>query len=202
MPIAASASARPAKIASSSARNRGRAAESENTWSIVRSLTIGSVGSCARTRLLDLLRERSLRRCVERTTTFMLPARSRSTRGPCSLRKYSSVPVLLAIPPCFTSRTTPTIVNGVVSFGAGREDVDPLADRLELAEREEGLLERLVDQHDRRAGDVGWLEAAPLHDRDPHRLQVVERDGLVVVDVLGRLVPAAACSPRSRCRSH
>ena len=68
------------------------------------------------------------------------------------------------------------------------EDVDPLADRLELAEREEGLLERLVHQQHRRARDVGRLEAAPLHDRNPHRLQVVHRDGLVVVDVLGRLI--------------
>ena len=97
MPIAASASARPAKIASSSARNRGRAAESANTWSIVRSLTIGSVGSCARTACWICRAERSSGR-AERTTTFMFAGAKPRRRGACSLRKYSSVPVLLRHP--------------------------------------------------------------------------------------------------------
>jgi len=47
--LSAGANASAAKIASSSARKRGRAAESENTCSIVRSLTTGMVGSCALT---------------------------------------------------------------------------------------------------------------------------------------------------------
>ena len=67
-------------------------------------------------RLLDLPRQSVLGE-AERTTRFMLDGEKPVKRGPCSLRKYSSVPVLLAMPPCFTSRTTPTIVNGVVLFG-------------------------------------------------------------------------------------
>ena len=47
MPIAASSSASPANMPSSCARNRGRETDSANTSSIVRSLTIGSVGSIA-----------------------------------------------------------------------------------------------------------------------------------------------------------
>ena len=62
----------------------------------------------------------------------------------------------------------------------------PTASR--LAERVERFLERLVDHHHRGAGDVGALEAAPLHDRDPHRLQIVHRHRLVVVDVGRRLI--------------
>ena len=47
----------------------------------------------------------------------MFPAAKPCIRGCCSFRKYSSVPVFFAMPPCFTSRTTPTIVNGVVAPG-------------------------------------------------------------------------------------
>ena len=49
----------------------------------------------------------------------MLPGANPVSRGPCSFRKYSSVPVLLDMPPCFTSRTTPTMVNSVVPSAPG-----------------------------------------------------------------------------------
>jgi hypothetical protein len=81
VPIAASASASAAKIPSSSARNRGRAAESENTCSIVRSLTIGSVGSCART-ASEIARASVSSGRAERTAMFMLPGAKPTARGP------------------------------------------------------------------------------------------------------------------------
>ena len=62
----------------------------------------------------------------------MLPGAKPATRGACSFRKYSSVPVFFDMPPCFTSRTTPTMVKGG-ALGA-EERVEALADRLELAD--------------------------------------------------------------------
>ena len=171
---------------------------SANTSSIVRSLTIGSVGSIARTTLPDRPAASDSNGSAERTTMFMLRGAELAMRGPCSARKYSSVPVFCATPPCFTSRTTPTIVNhGELRAEPG---LQPAADRALIAE--ERLRQRLVDERDRRtAGDVGRREVAAVHERDPHRRQVRRRHGLVVVDVLERAVGRRACSPRSRCRS-
>ena len=97
-------------MASSSARKRGRDADWENTSSIDRSFTIGSMGSidCTTRRMSEAS---ALDGSDDRITTFMLAGEAPVSRGRCSARKYSSVPVFAPMPPCFTSRTTPTIVN-------------------------------------------------------------------------------------------
>ena len=138
----------------------------------------------ARDRLLDLRRERRPRGSAERTTTFMFAGANPVRRGPCSLRKYSSVPVFLSMPPCFTSRTTPTIVNGRRRGRTRASTRWPIASSLRKPKNVFASVS--LTSTTGAAGDVGRLEAAPLHDRNAHRLQVVERDGLVVVDVLRR----------------
>jgi hypothetical protein len=65
---------------------------------------------------------------VVRIARFMLPGVKLVSFGPCSMRKYSSVPVLLAIPPCFTSFTTPTMVhNGRCCGGPATRTLRPIA---------------------------------------------------------------------------
>ena len=113
---------------------------------------------------------------------FMLRGANCVADGPCSLKKYSSVPVFALTPPCFTSSTTPTIVNhGTVRTEPG---LQALPNRALLLE--ERLRERLVDEDDRAARDIRRREIPPVDERDAHRLQVIAGHGLVVVDVLGR----------------
>ena len=109
VPIAASSSASPANSPSSCARNRGRATDSENTSSIVRSRTMGSVGSIVPT-ICRMFVASDSTGSADLMTMFMFDGAKLVSR-PCSAMKYNSVPVLLPTPPCFTSRTTPTIVN-------------------------------------------------------------------------------------------
>ena len=98
MPIAASASASAAKMPSSSARKRGRAAESAKTCSIDRSLTIGSVASCARTAFWISCAQRRLRQARADHDVHVAGGEAQRSRGCCSFRKYSSVPVFFAMP--------------------------------------------------------------------------------------------------------
>ena len=80
MPIAASASARPANRPSNCARNRGRETVSANTSSIVRSLTIGNVGSIDCTiRWMSAASDSS--GSDDRITTFMLRGANVVPRG-------------------------------------------------------------------------------------------------------------------------
>ena len=77
----------PAKMPSSCARNRGRDTDAPNTSSIVRSLTIGSVGSIDCTHALRICGASASTGSDVRTTTFMLPRRERRAARPLLGRK-------------------------------------------------------------------------------------------------------------------
>ena len=146
MPIAASASARPAKIPSSSARNRGRAAESANTCSIVLSLTIGSAESCERTACW--MSRASASSGSDRPNDDVHVARRevRDTRR-LIVQEIQLGPGLLRHASLFH-------VADHADDGEGRclgteERVEAVADGIEVAIAIEGLRERLVDEQRR-----------------------------------------------------
>ena len=180
MPTAARSRASPANTISSSARNRGRCTASANTSSIVRMRTIGSDVSTSADRCAQLRRERLERQRRAHGEVHAGRRVLEDARG--LLGKQEQLRTSGSVQPALLQILQDADDGRERLRRSGRPWPDSPADRIHVRIELPG--ERLVDQRDGRAGDVARLEAAAGNHRDLHRIDVADRHGVVVVDVV------------------